>query len=86
MTTTTATQARTDDETLARGEKRFVEHPSVRPGYSGIGFITRTLGGFYRAYSNRCAVGVGPFSSAAEAEGWVLAKHQQGPQGLRRTP
>lgn len=79
MTTQTDTPVRTDDETLARGAQRFVEHQSVRPGYCGIGITTRTQGGFYRGYSFRSGVGYGPFGTAAEADAWALAKYNEGP-------
>lgn len=52
------------------GEQRNVQSNPNGKGHI-IGFIRRTLGGFFRGYCYGAGVGYGPFTTEQEAETWV---------------
>lgn len=59
---------------MTEGEER-----TIRIDGRAAGFVRRTLGGFFRAYSYRSGLGYGPFSSDVLAETWVHGQDRKGP-------
>lgn len=59
-----------------------IEHAPMQPGDErvirvegqAVGFVRRTLGGFYRAYSYQCGMGNGPFETPKMAESWIRTR------------
>lgn len=51
------------------------ERRTVWVGKQAVGHIESTLGGFWRAYSNKSSIGVGPFRSDIIAECWLREEH-----------